>query len=261
MRNRITQSKPEIGLDRTLAVIIIILVLVIWEVLVRISNTPTYILPAPIDILTTLYINLALYLKGALITFSEALVGLILGTIAGIGAALLLGIWPRFEQGVMTLAILIKSTPLVAIAPLLTIWLGFGYLPKIIITALLTFFPVLVNFLTGLQSTDPALLDIFRSWNANRREMFINVRSPNALPYLFAALKVSGPLALIGAVVAEWTGASGGLGRIMWLAYANLNLPLLFGAVFLLASAGMALYTIMVMLERRVIFWESHVID
>lgn len=261
MRNRITQSKPEIGLDRTLAVIIIILVLVIWEVLVRISNTPTYILPAPIDILTTLYINLALYLKGALITFSEALVGLILGTIAGIGAALLLGIWPRLEQGVMTLAILIKSTPLVAIAPLLTIWLGFGYLPKIIITALLTFFPVLVNFLTGLQSTDPALLDIFRSWNANRREMFINVRSPNALPYLFAALKVSGPLALIGAVVAEWTGASGGLGRIMWLAYANLNLPLLFGAVFLLASAGMALYTIMVMLERRVIFWESHVID
>lgn len=261
MRNNITQSKPEVTLDRTLTVIITASVLVIWEGVVRISKVPTYILPAPSEILTTLILNLTMYLEGALITFSEALLGLILGTIAGIGAALLLGIWPRLEQGVMTVAILIKSTPLVAIAPLLTIWLGFGYLPKILITALLTFFPVLVNFLTGLQSTDQALLDIFRSWDATRREMFINVRSPNALPYLFAALKVSGPLALIGAVVAEWTGASGGLGRIMWLAYANLNLPLLFGAVFLLAAAGMGLYTIMVILESRVIFWEKHVID
>lgn len=261
MRNRITQPKPEVILDRTLAVFIIASVMVIWEVMVGISNIPVYLLPAPSDILTTLFVNLAMYARGALITFSEALIGLILGTFAGIAAALLLGIWPRLEQGVMTLAILIKSTPLVAIAPLLTIWLGFGFLPKIIITALLTFFPVLVNYLTGLQATDPALLDIFRSWNANRREVFINVRSPNALPYLFAAMKVSGPLALIGAVVAEWTGASGGLGRIMWLAYANLNLPLLFGAVFLLATAGIALYTFMVMLERRVIFWESHVID
>lgn len=261
MRNRKSQSKQVVIVDRSLAVIIIGSVLVIWEVMVGIYKVPTYILPAPSDILNILFLNISMYLQGALITFSEALLGLILGALAGISAALLLGLWPRLEHGVMTLAILIKSTPLVAIAPLLTIWLGFGYLPKIIITALLTFFPVLVNFLTGLQSTDPALLDIFRSWNANRREMFVNVRSPNALPYLFAALKVSGPLALIGAVVAEWTGASGGLGRIMWLAYANLNLPLLFGAVFLLATAGMVLYSIMVVLERRVIFWETHIID
>jgi ABC-type nitrate/sulfonate/bicarbonate transport system permease component len=135
--------------------------------------------------------------------------------------------------------------------------LGFGVLPKIIITALLTFFPVLVNVLSGLGSADAALLDTFHSWNANRAEIFWFVRAPSSLPYLFAALKVSGPLALIGAVVAEWTGASGGLGRVMWLAYTNLNLPFLFAAVFLLAASGMGLYGLIQWAEQRVVFWQT----
>ena len=155
----------------------------------------------------------------------------------------------------MTLAILLKSTPMVALAPLLTLWLGFGVLPKILITALLTFFPVLVNTLSGLQQPDPALLDLFRAWRASRWQIFLRLRLPSALPFLFAALKISAPLALIGAVVAEWTGASGGLGRTMWLAYANLNLPFLFGAIFILAACGMASYQLLAWLERRVVFW------
>ena len=155
----------------------------------------------------------------------------------------------------MTIAIFVKSTPLVAIAPLLTIWLGFGVLPKIIITGLLTFFPVLVNLLSGLQSTDSAYLDTLHSWHANRWEVFWHAQVPSSLPYLFAALKVTAPLSLIGAVVAEWTGASGGLGRTMWLAYSNLNLPFLFGAVFILAAAGMLFFASINALERKVIFW------
>jgi ABC-type nitrate/sulfonate/bicarbonate transport system permease component len=196
-----------------------------------------------------------LYLEASLLTLGEALAGLALGTLAGVAAATLLGFWPRLERGVMTLAILVKSTPLVAIAPLLTIWLGFGVLPKIIITGLLTFFPVLVNVLSGLGSADPAHLDTFHSWHASRREIYRHVRVPTALPYLFAALKISAPLALIGAVVAEWTGASGGLGRTMWLAYTNLNLPYLFAAVFILAAAGMALYATVNWTEHRLVFW------
>ncbi|MCJ7626322.1 MAG: ABC transporter permease subunit, partial [Anaerolineaceae bacterium] len=153
------------------------------------------------------------------------------------------------------------STPLVAVAPLLTLWLGFGVVPKIIITALLTFFPVLVNILSGLQRIDPTLMDLFRSWNASRWEIFLNLRLPSTLPYLFAALKISAPLALIGAVVAEWTGASGGLGRTMWLAYSNLNLPFMFAAIFILAVAGMGLYRIVVWSENRVIFWQAVSLD
>ena len=241
-----------------IALFIVISFLLIWELLVLFFKIPVYLLPAPSRVLVTLFLHPGMYLQASLLTLGEALAGLVLGILAGVLVASLLTINPQLEHGVMTLAILIKSTPLVAIAPLLTIWLGFGVLPKIIITALLTFFPVLVNILSGLQQTDRALVDLFLSWNASRREMFLNLRAPYALPYLFAALKISAPLALIGAVVAEWTGASGGLGRVMWLAYSNLNLPYLFAAIFILASAGMFFYRSLVWLETKVIFWKEN---
>ncbi len=161
------------------------------------------------------------------------------------------------ERGVLALAILVKATPLVAIAPLLIIWFGFGPLPKIIITALLTFFPVLVNVHSGLHAVDEAVLALLHSLHASRWEVFRYARWPSAWPYLFAALKVVAPLALIGAVVAEWAGASAGLGRTMWLAYTDLNLPMLFAAVFCLAAMGVALYTAVVAWERRVLFWQT----
>jgi NitT/TauT family transport system permease protein len=236
---------------------IVIVFLAGWEVIVSITRVPVYLLPAPSRVFQTLLQNPTLFANASLMTLGEALIGLLLGLVAGVAIASLLSLIPALEGGVMTLAILVKSTPLVAIAPLLTIWLGFGVLPKIVITALLTFFPVLVNVLSGLGQTDPALIDLFRAWNASRWEVFALLRAPSSLVYLFAALKISGPLALIGAVVAEWTGASGGLGRTMWLAYSNLNLPYLFAAIFILALAGIGLYQLLVWLERRVVFWQA----
>ena len=241
--------------------IIVLTFLALWEVGVRLLKIPPYLLPAPSIVLRTLVENTSLYIGAAAVTIGEALCGLVLGVLAGGTIASLLTLKPRLESGVMTLAILIKSTPLVAIAPLLTIWLGFGILPKIIITALLTFFPVLVNILSGLHQTDPALMDLFRSWNANRWETFFHLRLPSALPYLFAALKISAPLALIGAVVAEWTGASGGLGRTMWLAYTNLNLPFMFAAILILASAGMVLFKLLVWFEKLYVFWQQSSVE
>ena len=244
-------------LDNAISLLLVGFGIAIWELVVRWREVPVYILPAPSQVLRTLIAHAGTYLEASALTLGEALFGLLLGALAGSGLAALLGLWPRLERGVMTLAILVKSTPLVAIAPLLTIWLGFGVLPKIIITALLTFFPVLVNVLSGLAAVDPALLDTFRSWHASRVETFRHLRVPSARPYLFAALKVAGPLALIGAVVAEWTGASGGLGRIMWLAYSNLNLPFLFAAVFILAGAGIGIYALVNWAEGRVVFWTA----
>jgi NitT/TauT family transport system permease protein len=236
--------------------LIVLTFFALWEAGVRLWQVQPYLLPSPLHVLRTLTAHPGLYLEASMITIGEALVGLVLGVLAGALIASLLTLRPGMESGVMTLAILIKSTPLVAIAPLLTLWLGFGVLPKIIITSLLTFFPVLVNILSGLQRVDPALMDLFRSWRASRWEIFVNLRLPSALPYLFAALKIAAPLALIGAVVAEWTGASGGLGRTMWLAYTNLNLPFLFAAIFILAAAGMSLYRLMVWAEQRAVFWQ-----
>jgi ABC-type nitrate/sulfonate/bicarbonate transport system permease component len=236
---------------------IIALFLLGWELTVQVARIPIYLLPAPSRVLRTLWENPAIYATATLYTLGEALAGLLIGILTGTLIACLLTLMPGIEDGVMTLAILVKSTPMVAVAPLLTIWLGFGILPKIIITALLTFFPVLVNVLSGLQRVDAALLDLFSSWNASRWEVFKYLRAPSALPYIFPALKISAPLALIGAVVAEWTGASGGLGQSMWLAYANLNLPYLFAAIFILAAIGMLLYRTSVWLERKSIFWQA----
>jgi NitT/TauT family transport system permease protein len=234
---------------------IVLLFFLLWEGWVHLRNLPVYLLPAPSRVLITLAENPLYFLQASAITLGEALLGLLLGLFCGFFLAVLLILVPGWEDGVMTLAILVKSTPLVAIAPLLTLWLGFGTLPKIIITALLSFFPVLVNMLSGLQKPDPALLDLFRAWNASRWEIFLHLRLRSAFPYLFAALKITAPLALIGAVVAEWTGASGGLGRIMWLAYTNLNLPYLFAAIFILAFSGMLCYQLVLLLERKVVFW------
>ena len=240
------------------ALFIVLLFFVLWEGLVRIRHMPVYLLPAPTKILLTLGQQPLYFLQASGITLGEALLGLLLGCALGFLIAVLLVLLPGWEDGVMTLAILVKSTPLVAIAPLLTLWLGFGTTPKIIITALLTFFPVLVNMLSGLQKPDPALLDLFRSWNASRWEIFLHLRLRSAFPFLFAALKITAPLALIGAVVAEWTGASGGLGRVMWLAYSNLNLPYLFAAIFILAVSGMLWYQLVLVLERKFIFWQRN---
>jgi ABC-type nitrate/sulfonate/bicarbonate transport system permease component len=236
---------------------IVIFFFLLWEFGVRVTHTPAYLLPAPSLVLSTLLAHPGDYAQATAVTLGEALVGLLIGVLAGSLIAAGLTLRPGLEGGVMTLAILVKSTPMVAIAPLLTIWLGFGILPKILITALMAFFPVLVNVLSGLQRPDPALVDLFHSWHVSRWQMFLHLRLPTSLPYAFASLKISAPLALIGAVVAEWTGSSGGLGRMMWLAYTNLNLPYLFAAILILACAGMATYTLLNWAEHKVVFWNQ----
>ena len=228
-----------------------------WELAVYSLRVPVYLLPAPSRVAATLAQDPLYYLTALALTLSEATAGLVLGTLLGGAAAALVSLQPRVERGVMTLAILVKSMPLAAIAPLLTIWLGFGVLPKIVITVLLTFFPTLVNLLVGLQSAERDMLDLLRVYRASAWQVLVHVRVWLAAPYLFAALRVAAPLSLTGAVIAEWTGASGGLGRVMWLAYANLNLPPMFAAITVLALASTAAYGLIVGLERATIRWRS----
>lgn len=237
------------------AVAIVVAAFVLWELGLRLTDTPVYLIPGPLAVLDYLAANPFGLLQAAGLTLLEALAGLCLGTAVGLALAVLINFWERLEQGVMSLALLIKSTPIIAIAPILTIWLGFGAAPKVIVTALLTFFPVLINSLSGFRATDKAIVEWMRSLDAAPREIFVHARWPAARPYLFAALRVVAPLSLVGAVVAEWMGASGGLGRSMWLAYTNLNMPALFAAVFVLTLISTGVYQCVVWLERRVLFW------
>ena len=239
------------------AAAIILIVLITWESAVHLTGTPPYLLPAPSLIMMQLFRNPFYYLNALWVTLGEAAAGLILGVIGGAGVAVGVTLFPRLERGIVTVAILIKSMPLAAIAPLLTIWLGFGILPKVIITALLTFFPVLVNVLVGLQNPDQEMLDLMRVHRATAWQTLCHLRSWNALPYLFAALRVAVPLSLMGAVIAEWTGATSGLGRVMWLAYANLNLPPLFAAIFIISAVSVFLYLVTVWIENLSMPWRN----
>jgi len=237
--------------------VIILSAFLLWEMGVWVTQTPVYILPAPSRIALTLIAHPAYFAEAALVTLGEALLGLLLGLTVALAVAVLVALRPGMERGVVTLAILVKSMPLAAIAPLLTIWLGFGVLPKVIITALLTFFPVLVNAIVGLQSADGEMVELMRAYRATAWQTLVHLRFWLALPYLFAALRVAAPLALVGAVIAEWTGASGGLGRVMWMAYTNLNLPYMFAAIFILSVAGAATYFSIVWCERHFTPWRD----
>lgn len=235
----------------------VLIVLLVWEIGVHVTTTPVYLLPAPSRIMQTLIAQPSHFAVAALVTLGEAVAGLILGFTVALIVAVLVTLRPSVERGVMTLAILVKSMPLAAIAPLLTIWLGFGVAPKVIITALLTFFPVLVNAIVGLQSAEREMVDLLRTYRATAWQTLVHLRFWTALPYLFAALRVAAPLALVGAVIAEWTGASSGLGRVMWLAYSNLNLPYMFAAIWILSFAGALTYFAIVWCEQRLTPWRD----
>jgi NitT/TauT family transport system permease protein len=226
-----------------------------WELIVREARVPVYLVPAPSRILATLWAERGLYLQATGVTLGEAAAGLALGMGVALALSVATAFWPPLERAIMPLVLLLKAIPLVAIAPILTLWFGFGPLPKVLMTALLTFYPALVPLMTGLRAVDPAALELLRAWDASVWEIFVHLRWPSAWPYAFAALKTAVPLALIGAVVAEWTGASGGLGRAMWLAQTNLDMPRLFAAAMILAAVSLAGYSGAALLERRARWW------
>ncbi len=236
---------------------VVVVALLAWEAAVRLTDTPAYLVPAPSEIAATLVEELPDLMPAAGTTLGEALAGLVIGGGLGLALAVVITFWRGLEYGVMSLALLAKSTPVIAVAPILTIWLGYGHAPKVVVTALLTFFPVLVNALEGFRSVDPAVLAWLRSIDASRTEIFREARVPTATPHLFAALRISAPLAMVGAVVAEWMGAAEGLGRQMWLAYTNLDMPSLFAAVVVLTVLSALVYRGVTLAESRLIFWRT----
>ena len=249
--------RTKVNRSTTFTLLIAVLFFAGWEGMVHFTKTPIYLLPAPSDAVIEFIGNPVYFLTALAITLAEAGMGLVIGFTAGFVLGSIVSAFPQVEDGVMTLAILVKSTPLVAIAPLLTIWLGFGWVPKVIITGLLTFFPILVNVIVGLQSGSKELHDLMSVLKASKWQSFSMLKIFLSLPFLFAGLRVAAPLALVGAVVAEWTGASGGLGRVMWLSYANLNLPPMFTSIMILSFSGMAIYSVIILIERQFIHWHQ----
>ena len=237
--------------------ITLLLLVVAWELWTRIAGIPVYIVPGPLLVITGLLDDYGFFARHGAITLIEAAAGFLLGSAVAFAAATLMVHWRIAERTLYPLALLVKVTPIVAVAPLFVIWFGFGSGPKVLIAAIITFFPVLVNGITGLRSVNPGALDFFRSVHASQREIFVKLRVPSSLPYLFAAFRIAIPLSVIGAVVGEWFTGDRGLGSVIIVAHNNLDMPTLFAAVLVLALMGIGLTILTAYAERRVLFWHE----
>ncbi|MEQ8965593.1 MAG: ABC transporter permease [Azospirillaceae bacterium] len=233
-------------------ILILAAVLGSWEVAVAVLDIPLWLLPPPSRVFARLVTLDTLWFHTS-ITLLEAASGFAVSAILGI--ALAAGIvHSRFlENGVFPYIIVSNAIPIIAIIPLLTIWFGFGITPKIMIVAIITFFPIVTNTTRGLKSADPRILEFMRSINARRRTVFFKVQLPSALPYIFAGFKIAGSLSLVGAVVGEFYGSDRGLGYLVITSATQLRTDLLFVAIFMLAAIGVSLFLLFARLERWVV--------
>ncbi len=229
----------------------------VWEAWVRLREVREYLLPAPSAVGAALVDDPGRYASAAAETAAAAAGGLVIATAGAMVLAIAMAHSRAVERALYPPALLLKLTPIVAVYPLFTIWFGFGLWPKMLVAALITFFPTLVNAVVGLRSVDPAALDLLRSLDASPRQVLVRLRFPSALPYLFAALRISVPLALIGAVVAEFLSGDGGMGQLILIANGDLDTPTLFAAVFVLVALGVLLTGVLAYSERRVLFWHA----
>lgn len=232
-------------------------VLLAWELAVRLMQAPAYLLPAPSAVSVRLASDPFFFLREGLITLGEALGGLLIGGVLAFAAGLLMARWRWLERALLPVAIVAKVTPVVVVAPLFVLWFGFGAWPRLLIAALLAFFPILIGAVAGLRAVPAAAHEVLLTLDASAAEEAWLLRVPAALPQLFAALKVATTLALLGAVVAEWVGGDRGLGRAILLANANLDTTTALAGVATIATIGIAMIGGLTLLERRYVFWQA----
>lgn len=251
MREATALSTPEErGWERILPpAIFLAVILLVWETAVRLFEMPAWLLPAPTRIFQRFLISNTLpYHTG--LTLMEALTGFSLAAILGITISAGIVHSKFLERGLFPYIIVSNAIPIIAIIPLFTIWFGYGFLPKILIAAIISFFPIVTNTTRGLKSADPRIMDFVHSINATRWEVFSKVQFPSALPYIFAAFKIAASLSLVGAVVAEFYGADRGLGFLVITSATQLQTDLLFVSITVLALLGVSLFAIFGKLEK-----------
>ncbi len=229
----------------------------LWEALVRWQELPPFILPGPGVVWRKFWLVLqdGTLARHTMVTLTEIGLGLAIGLSAALVLGYLLGKNRLVERVIAPYIVASQSVPIVAIAPLLVIWLGSGLASKVLVCALITFFPTLISTIIGIRSVDPDLHDLMMSLQASRWQIFWLLELPSALPVLFGGLKLSMILAVVGAVVGEFSGANVGLGFLINLARGVLDTPLMFVAVFCLVLISQALYLSISLLEWRFLRW------
>jgi NitT/TauT family transport system permease protein len=233
----------------------LVLVIVIWDLAIRIFHIRDYLLPTPGSVFSTLYHEAHYLADQSVVTIEEVLFGFGIATGVGVLIAIAIATWRPVEQATYPLLVASQEVPQVAFAPLLLVWFGFGLTPKVIVAFLIAFFPIVVNTAVGLRSVPAELIDLARSTKASSLSVLLKIRFPYALPYAFTGLKIGAAFAVIGAVVGEFVGAGEGLGYVLVTANGRLDTALMFAAIIVLVFLGLVLFGIVNLLERLVIPW------
>jgi len=241
--------------DSLVPFVFISFLLVGWEYMVRLKSVPEWILPGPVRIVRSLIENMPLIAKHAQSTLIECLAGFIIAILFSFIVAFLMDEVPLFKKAVYPLIIASQTIPIVSVAPLFIIWFGYGVLPKIIVVVLVCFFPIAISLLGGLAAVDNDYLELFRSMQAKRLDIFRMVKLPLALPAFFSGLRISAAYSVMGAVIGEWLGAKQGLGTYMTLSQRSFQVDRVFAAILAVTVCSAALFALVSFIERLVIPW------
>lgn len=240
-------------------VLVVILLLLIWQLLVQWLDVEKWLLPDPITIFTEAVAVLPSIQGHMLATINITLIGFSIGTAIGLMIAVLLhAVIPKFKPGFYPLLVLSQNIPIIALAPLLQMWFGFGMSPKIMIIILVCFFPITLAALEGFVQTDRGMLDYMRMTGAKRRDIFVKLELPYSLPYIFAGLKISAAYSVMGAVISEWVGAKEGLGLFMMLAKVSFRIDRVFVAMFVIVLLSLTMFLIIILIEKWLVRWNPN---
>jgi len=232
--------------------------ILIWEFIVYAFGIEKIILPAPHQIAKAFVSHWQELFMQTGITLFESIMGFLLGGFVAYVLAVAFVYSETTRMAVYPYAVAIKSTPLIAIAPLLVLWFGNGILSKVVMSALVAFFPVLVSAVDGLTAINRETLDLMRSLSASRWQIFKIIRFPNSLPALFSALKIASSLAVVGAVIGEFTGATEGIGHLITTSSYYLDTDLMFAAILMISAGGIAFFGLISYIGDKIVFWKEN---
>ena len=237
------------------AVALTVALLVAWELIVRLGHVPEYLLPAPTQILADLKTDWVILWPAMLVTLKEVVIGFVIATVAGVGLAVVLHLYGPLRRALYPILIGSQTIPIVVLAPILVILFGYGILPKLVIVALICFFPIVVNGIDGLRAVDDDFIRMMYTLDATRWGIFRRVEFPGALPSFFSGMRIAATFAAIGAVFGEWSGSNAGLGYVMLEATPNLLTARIFAAILMLTVISLVLFGLVSLLERIAVPW------
>jgi putative hydroxymethylpyrimidine transport system permease protein len=228
-----------------------------WDVLADLLSIEPFLVPAPTEIAESLWEDRSLLAEDAWVTLREVVLGFLLALVAGVGLAILIHLSETSRRALYPLLVASQTIPIVVLAPVLVVWFGFGIVPKLLIIALICFFPITVNAYDGLRSVDPDLLKMMRTLGAGRMQVLRRAELPWALPFIFSGAKIAVAVAVIGAVFGEWAGSDSGLGHLILVSSGELSTSLTFAAIAVLSAIAICLFGLLALLERRVVTWKE----